>query len=180
MNLTKRVIQMLGVALLLGVSEFPAAQAAQGLYSMKALVGAPVFTSDREKAVGDVDNVLVNEQMKVVGLVVEIDDDIGNLDGKKLFVKSGRFRLVTQNGGQVDSVRYQVYLHVRAAELTQFPVVDNGWWQTTKQAATQVWEKTKSTASSVWDATKDATSKALDATGNAAKDVIDTIRDKTR
>lgn len=165
---------------LLPLSAMNAAQAAQGLYSMKALIDAPVYAAGRAKEIGEVDNVIVDEQMKITGIVIDTDSDIAGLDGRKLYVGVGRFRVETANGGQMDSVRYRVRVHGTVAQISQYPVVDNGWWQTAKQAASQVWAKTKSTARSAWDATKDATSRALDATKDATRDVIDTIREKTK
>jgi len=166
--------------LLLGLMPLSAAQAAQGLYSMKALIDAPVYAAGRDKPIGEVDNVIVDEQMKITGIVIDTDGDIAGLDGRELYVEVGRFSVETINGGNVNSVRYRVRVHGTVAQISQYPVVDNGWWQTAKQAASQVWDKTKSTARSAWDATKDATSRALDATKDATRDVIDSIREKTK
>ena len=166
--------------LLLGLMPLSAAQAAQGLYSMKALIDAPVYATGRDKPIGEVDNVIVDEEMKITGIVIDTDSDVGSLDGRKLFVEAGRFRVSTTDARQMDEVSYRVQVNATVAQISQYPVVDNGWWQTARQAATQVWEKTKSTARSAWEATKDATSKALDATKDATRDVIDTIREKTQ
>ena len=147
----------------------PLAQAAQGLYSMKALMDAPVYAEGHSKSIGEVDNVIVDEQMKITGIVIDVDDSSSQMDGKKLFVQTGLFRLKTERDAHLDDVRYSVYLHESVAGMTHYPVVDNSWWQTAKQAASAVWEKTKSTARSAWDATKEAT-----------RNVLDTIREKTR
>ncbi len=147
----------------------PLAQAAQGLYSMKALMDAPVYAEGRAKSIGEVDNVIVDEQMKITGIVIDVDDSASQMDGKKLFVQTGLFRLETERDAHLDDVRYSVYLHESVAGIAHYPVVDNSWWQTAKQTASAVWEKTKSTARSAWDATKDAT-----------RNVLDTIREKTQ
>ncbi len=147
----------------------PLAQAAQGLYSMKALMDAPVYAEGHSKAIGEVDNVIVDDQMKITGIVIDVDDSASTMDGKKLFVKTGTFRLKTERDVQLDDVRYAIFLHESVVGMSHYPVVDNSWWQTAKQAASAVWDKTKSTARSAWDATKDAT-----------RNVLDSIREKTR
>lgn len=152
-----------------GLLFVPLAEAAQGLYSMKALMDAPVYAEGHSKSIGEVDNVIVDEQMKITGIVIDVDDSASSMDGKKLFVQTGLFRLKTERDTQLDDVRYKVYLNESVAGMTHYPVVDNSWWQTAKQAASAVWEKTKSTARSAWDATKEAT-----------RNVLDTIREKTQ
>jgi sporulation protein YlmC with PRC-barrel domain len=147
----------------------PLAQAAQGLYSMKALMDAPVYAEGHAKSIGEVDNIIVDEQMKITGIVIDVDDTASSMDGKKLFVQTGLFRLKTERDTQLDDVRYSVHLNESVTGITDYPVVDNSWWQTAKQTAAAVWEKTKSTARSAWDATKEAT-----------RNVLDTIREKTQ
>lgn len=156
-------------ALICGWMFMPFAQAAQGLYSMKALMDSPVYAEGHAKSIGEVDNVIVDEQMKITGIVIDVDNSGSSMDGKKLFVQTGSFRLKTERDTQLDDVRYNVYLHESVAGMTHYPVVDNSWWHTAKETASAVWEKTKSTARSAWDATKDAT-----------RSVLDTIREKTR
>lgn len=156
---------MLG--LVLGMMVMPAAQAAEGLYSMKALIDSPVYADGHSKSIGAVDNVIVDNHMKITGIIINVDDSALNENGKKLFVQTGLFHLKTEQDSHLDSVHYRVDLDKSMAAITDFPVVDDTWWDSAKQAATEVWQKTKSTAKSAWDATK-----------GASQNVFDSIREK--
>lgn len=165
-NINKRLILCVAVC---GWLMMPVAQAAQGLYSMKAIIDAPVYAEHHAQSIGDVDNVIVDDQMKVTGIVINVDSADSRMNGQKLFVQKGLFRLKTERDAQLDDVHYRIYLNESVAGMTHYPVVDNSWWHTAKGAAVAVWNKTKSTAKSAWDATKEAT-----------RNVLDTIREKAQ
>lgn len=141
--------------------------APQGLYSADELTDADVFSkSNPSEDIGDVEDVLLDENMKVSGLVI----DTGNLldMGKKQYViQPGDFSVETQNGDDLKNIEYRVRVDLTAKEITQQPEYTNDWWAQTKQATSQAWQDTKETAQSAWESTKQVTSNALSEAGAA-------------
>ncbi len=141
-----------------------AQDAPEGLYSMNALIGADVFlATDREREVGEIEDVLIAEDMKVHGLVVDLDDDLEDVSGDgSRFVGAQMFSVEARSGDQLDQVSYSVYLNEDLDRVDDYPRVDNDWWAESKQAAADIWAKTKSGASSAWKATKEKTQGVLE------------------
>jgi len=150
----------------------------EGLYSMDALVGAEVYLATEDnREVGEVEDVLVAENMKVHGLVVELDDDYtASGDDEHRFVEVRQFTVATRAGDRLDRVSYAVFLTDDLAEVREYPRVDNDWWVQTKAAAADVWDSTKSGASSAWQATKETTSDVIDRTKEGARDVLESLQ----
>ena len=163
------------VVILCGV--IGAAQAADDLYSMKALMDAKVVAKGDSATVGEVDNVIVDQGMTISGLVIDMDHGVAASGGHSVFVARGQFWVQTEREGALDQVRYVVHLNEPIA-AAHYPKADESWWQSAKGAAGAVWHKTKSTAGSAWDETKAATGRAFDATKDATKNVFDSIREK--
>lgn len=155
-----------------------AAQAADNLYSMKALMDAKVVAKGDSATVGEVGNVIVDQGMTISGLVIDMDHGVAGVGGHSLFVKRGEFWVQTEHEGSLDQVRYVVHLNEPIAAAAHYPQADESWWQSAKGAAGAVWHKTKSTAGSAWDETKAVTGRAIDATKDATKNVFDSIREK--
>lgn len=167
------VAVLVGAPLLISI---PSAQAAQGLYSAKALMGAEVYTmKGKHQEVGEVSNILLDERMKMTGVIITTGSILG-LGGKAVYVPVGRFSVKTEHPDQLAEVSYKVYVDASEKDMSQFPVADQGWWVGTKKAAAHAWDKTKSGVQSGWDAVKDATSKAYDATKHAAEDAVDSVK----
>lgn len=141
--------------------------APQGLYSADELTDADVFGKNNpSEDIGDVEDVLLDENMKVSGLVI----DTGNLldMGKKQYViKTGDFSVETQNGDDIENLEYRVHVDLTEEEITQQPEYTNDWWAQTKQTTSQAWQNTKETAQSAWESTKQVTSNALSEAGAA-------------
>lgn len=175
-------ITAIAAALAIGLPQQPAmadsAPAPEGLYSMAALIGAEVYlVSDRNREVGEVDDVLVAENMRVHGLVIELDDDRhDSADDDYRFVESDRFSVITQAGDRRDRVSYTVFLDDDLDQVRKYPRVDNDWWAETKETAADIWESTKSGASSAWQATKETTSDVIDKTKDATRSMLDSLR----
>ncbi|MFI9651628.1 hypothetical protein ABGV17_01680 [Guyparkeria sp. GHLCS8-2] len=155
-----------------------AKDAPEGLYSMNALIGANVFlATDRNREVGEVEDVLVAENMKVHGLVVELDDDLDGMgDNNYRFVEVEQFSVATRSGDQLDRVSYAVFLNDDLDQVRNYPQVDNDWWAETKGAAANIWSNTKAGASSAWQATKDTTSNVIDKTKEKTRDVLESLQ----
>lgn len=154
------------------------AEPPEGLYSMDGLIGSTVYlAADNNREAGEVEDVLVAENMKVHGLVIELDDDLEGVgEEEKRFVEVDQFSVATRAGNRLDRVSYAVFLKDDLAEVRDYPRVDNDWWIETKQAAANVWESTKSGASSAWQATKDVTSDVIDKTKEGARDVLESLQ----
>lgn len=152
--------------------------APEGLYSMDALIGADVFlATDRNREVGEVEDVLVAENMKVHGLVIELDDDLDGVgDDDYRFVEVQQFSVATRSGDQLDRVSYAVFLNDDLDQVREYPRVDNDWWAQTKEAAADIWSSTKSGASSAWQATKDTTANVIDKTKEKTRDVLESLQ----
>jgi len=154
------------------------AEPPEGLYSMDGLIGSEVFLSaNANRQAGEVDDVLVAENMQVHGLVIELDDDLDGVEeDEKRFVEVDQFSVATRAGNRLDRVSYAVFLKDDLAEVRDYPRVDNDWWVETKQAAANVWKGTKSGASSAWQATKDVTSDVIDKTKEKTRDVLESLQ----
>jgi hypothetical protein len=152
--------------------------APEGLYSMDALIGADVFlATDDNREAGEVEDVLVAENMQVHGLVIELDDDLDGIDDDDCrFVEADRFTVATRAGDRLDRVSYAVFLSDDLAAVREYPRVDDDWWVQTKQAAADLWESTRSGASSAWQATRDTTADVIDKTREKTGEVLESLQ----
>lgn len=124
------------------VAVVPLAEAAQGVYSTKALLDAHVYTMKGKKQdVGEVDNVVLDERMHVDGIIVTTGSLLG-MGGKKLYIKAGQFKVKTHHADKLDDVSYKVYVDTTEKGMKKYPVVDQGWWTATRKAAVKAWDKT--------------------------------------
>ncbi|GHB24696.1 PRC-barrel domain containing protein [Salinicola rhizosphaerae] len=141
----------------------------QGLYSAEELMDADVFLKNApDEDIGDVDDILLGEDMSVQAVVIETGGVL-DMGDKDLVVEKGNFQVETQNDSDLDNIEYHVVLDMDRDQLSQQPVYDNDWWQNAKSHAAEAWEQTKQGASSAWQSTKSATSNLL----QDASDAID-------
>lgn len=141
----------------------------QGLYSADELMDADVFLSSQPNDdIGDVDDILLGEDMSIQALVVEAGGVL-DMGDKDFVVEKGDFTVETNNDDNLDNIEYRVVLDMDESALKQQPEYDNDWWQQAKTQAADAWENTKQGASSAWEDTKAATSDLLD----DASDAID-------
>lgn len=173
-----RMKTVLAAAIAMMLSQSVQAGPPEGLYSMDGLIGSTVYlAADNNRAAGEVEDVLVAENMKVYGLVIQLDDDLeGVEDGDQRFVEVDRFSVATRAGKRLDRVSYAVFLKDDLAKVRDYPRVDNDWWAQAKGAAVDIWESTKSGASSAWQATKDTTSNVIDKTKEKTRDVLESLQ----
>ena len=141
--------------------------APQGLYSADELTDADVYSKENpSKDIGDVEDVLLDENMKVHGLVI----DTGNLldmGDKQYVIETGKFTVETQNGDDLNNIEYAIHVDMTEQQITQQPEYTNDWWTQTKHNTSQAWQNTKQTAQSAWESTKAATSSILTEAGDA-------------
>lgn len=157
----------------------------QGLYSTDELTDASVYSKSKpDEEIGEVEDVLLDDAMRVRALVVETGG-LFDLGEKKYVVDAGKFTVETRNGDDLDKLEYLVYVDMTKEELAQQPEYTNDWWTHTKGAVRQAWQNTKEGAASAWESTKAAASNALsniggamERSGHKAKEAADSAKDK--
>ncbi|MCW4149329.1 PRC-barrel domain-containing protein [Halomonas sp. 18H] len=144
-----------------------AMEAPQGLYSIDELLDADVYTrSDDHQSIGEVEDVLLNDEMRLHALVV----DTGNLldMGEKQYVIGVEdFTVETRNGDNLDTIAYRVHLNLEAEALSKQPEYTDTWWSEARQNLQQAWQDTKQGASSAWETTQSTANSLLDKAGGA-------------
>lgn len=141
----------------------------QGLYSADELMDADVYLKGSpDEDIGDVDDILLGEDMSVQALVVEAGGVL-DMGDKDFVVEKGDFTVDTSHDNDLENIEYRIVLDMDESELKQQPEYNNDWWKQAKTQATDAWENTKQGASSAWQGTKNATSNLL----QDASDAID-------
>lgn len=173
---------------LVATSSFALAEAQpDGLYSADQLLDADVYMQGSDKSVGEIDDVILDNNMGVEAFVVETGSTFG-LGGKSYVVKPNQLRVETMAGKKATKPEYRITLKAESKELGGYPVYNDAWWNGAQDQASDAWEQTKDSASSAWtrikegtsdlvDDTRDAFSNAADNTGNAADDAADKTGD---
>ena len=159
---------LFGALLITGMGVSSATLAApQGLYSANELNDADVvLKATPEQHVGEVGDILIDDDMQVRALVVETDNQFG-LKEKAYVIDTGEFSVETRHGDNLDRVSYVVHLDLAQDEVGQQPEYTDTWWAETKEITRKAWVDTKQGANSAWETTKAATAKALTRAGNA-------------
>ncbi|MCO6441227.1 MAG: PRC-barrel domain-containing protein [Nitrococcus mobilis] len=151
----------------------------QGLYSADELSDANVFSkSNPDKKIGEVEDILLDDAMRVRALVVETGGLL-DMGSKEYVINAGKFTLETRNADNLEKLEYIVHLDMTKEELEQQPEYTNDWWTQTKAAARQAWQNTKEGAASAWESTKAAASNALDNIGGALESPGDEVEQGT-
>ncbi|SDO11325.1 PRC-barrel domain-containing protein [Vreelandella arcis] len=143
-------------ALLSGVafSANAASSEPQGMYSADDIMDADVYLEGNpNEEVGDVDDILLNEEMKVSSLVVESGSVLG-LGGREIVVNADYFSLETYTDG--DDTEHRVLISASEDEVKAFPTYNREWWEQTKANARDAWETTEESIESAWQYTREA------------------------
>lgn len=156
----KPIIRAMGASLLAGgMAMSLSAVAAEGLYTMDELGDADVFDSTGED-IGEVENILMSNDMSVHSLVIETGKILG-LGGSEVVAERGTFTVVTKSDDAgFDAVEYEVHMEMTQDELKKLPEYSEDWWNQTSQSLQQAWENTKEVSESAWENTQQATSSA--------------------
>lgn len=127
----------------------------QGMYSADDILDAKVyFVGGSGDEIGEVDDILFDEEMRITALVVESGTTLG-LGGREIVVDTDHFSLETHNETDGD-VEHRIMLTATPEEVEQFPAYDRDWWEQTKANAQDAWNTTRDGAESAWQRTRAA------------------------
>lgn len=150
------------------------ASQAQGMYSADRLLDAAVYAKgDDHNAIGEVDDVLLDNRMQIQAFVVETKGKLGVLGGKSYVVSPNQLTVQTKITDKATQPDYRVELNITRNELGNEPVYSDSWWSNAQNQASEAWQGTKSTTSSAWTQVKDTTSNIVHDTKNKADDAAD-------
>lgn len=145
--------------LLLGSLAFGAnaAERPQGMYSAEDILDAEVYFADGSgEEVGEVDDILFDDDMRITALVIESGAVLG-LGGREIVVGTDYFTLETHIEEDGDT-EHRVMLNATPEEIESLPTYDRDWWEQTRDNARDAWETTRDGAQSAWQTTRDAVS----------------------
>ncbi|PRY65327.1 PRC-barrel domain protein [Vreelandella songnenensis] len=130
-------------------------QEPQGMYSAEDILDADVYLANGSgNEIGEVDDILFDEDMRISALVIESGAVLG-LGGRELVVGTDYFSLETHNESDGDT-EHRIILDASTDEIAAFPTYDRDWWEQTKTNARDAWETTREGAQSAWQSTRDA------------------------
>ncbi|MBE0463493.1 MAG: PRC-barrel domain-containing protein [Halomonadaceae bacterium] len=134
-----------------------ASQEPQGMYSAEDILDAEVyFANGSDDEIGEVENILFDEEMRINALVIESGAVLG-LGGREIVVGTDYFSLETHTESDGDT-EHRIMLNATAEEVEGFPAYDRDWWEQTKANARDAWETTRDGAQSAWQSTREAVS----------------------
>ncbi|XQU09383.1 PRC-barrel domain-containing protein [Halomonas sp. LY9] len=127
----------------------------QGMYSAEDILDADVFFADGSgEEIGEVDDILFDEEMRITALVIESGSVLG-LGGREIVVGTDHFSLETHTESDGDT-EHRIMLEATSEEVESFPTYDRDWWEQTKANAQDAWQTTKEGAQSAWQSTREA------------------------
>ncbi|MFC3284734.1 PRC-barrel domain-containing protein [Litchfieldella rifensis] len=138
-----------------------AATEPQGLYSADTILDADAYlANDPNTAIGEIEDILLDDAMQVQAVVVESGATLG-LGGRDIVIDNEHYRLesITQDGGDVE---HRVIVDASKSELEKMPKYDAGWWEEARQRAREAWEATREGAESAWQQTREGAQRAAD------------------
>lgn len=134
-----------------------ASEEPQGMYSAKDILDADVyFNNGSGDEIGEVDNILFDEEMRINALVIESGAVLG-LGGREIVVGTDYFSLETHTESDGDT-EHRIILDATHEEVEEFPTYNHDWWEQTKVSARDAWETTRDGAQSAWQSTREAIS----------------------
>ncbi|MEA2117988.1 PRC-barrel domain-containing protein [Halovibrio sp. HP20-50] len=127
----------------------------QGMYSADDILDADVyFAGGSGEEIGEVDDILFDEEMRISALVVESGSVLG-LGGREIVVDTDYFTLETETEDDGDT-EHRIMVQASQEEVEAFPAYDNDWWEQTKANAREAWQTTQEGAESAWQRTREA------------------------
>ncbi|MDR5904576.1 PRC-barrel domain-containing protein [Franzmannia qiaohouensis] len=136
----------------------------EGLYSADAIMDADVYLdSDPDENVGDVEDILLDDDMSVQAIVIETGATLG-LGGRDVVLDNDHYRLETETDEDGDTV-HRVYVDATAEEFADLPEYDSDWWDQARENAAEAWEATREGAQSAWQRTREGAESIGDTVG---------------
>jgi len=175
-----RLIQQAAIGALLvgGLTMVGSAMAQpQGLYSTDELIGSDVYATSSSDRIGDVEDILLDNDMQVRALVIDTGTLLDFKGEQQFVIETGKFTVETRDGNNLEAVAYRVNVDMSEEQITQQPQYTNAWWQNAREGAQQAWEDTKEGAASAWETTQEGASTALDRIGQALEKVGERTRE---
>ncbi len=153
----------------------------QGMYAADDILDANAYlVNGSGDPIGEVEDILFDEQMKVSALVVESGEILG-LGGREVVVGTDYFSLETytekDDDDDVRDTEHRVMIDASSEEVEQFPAYNHDWWEQAKSNAQDAWQTTKDGAESAWHTTREGAQNAWQSTRNAASDATDNTRE---
>ncbi|MFB9867034.1 PRC-barrel domain-containing protein [Vreelandella sulfidaeris] len=127
----------------------------QGMYSADDILDAEVyFAGGSGEEIGDVDDILFDEEMRITAIVIESGSVLG-LGGREIVVDTDYFTLETETEADGDT-EHRIMVEASQEEVEAFPAYNNEWWEQTKMNARDAWQSTQEGAVSAWQSTREA------------------------
>lgn len=163
-------------------SQAQASNQSEGMYSADRLMSAQVYASgDSESAIGQISDVLLDNNMTIKSFVVETNGKFG-MGGKSYVVSPDQLSVKTLQTEKASKPTYRVDLDMTRDALAAKPVYSDSWWSNAQSQASDTWQQTRESASSAWTRMKKATSDIVDGGNDKADktgDAADNAADKT-
>lgn len=127
----------------------------QGMYSADDIMDAEVFfVGGSGEEIGEVEDILFDEEMRISALVVESGAVLG-LGGREIVINTDQFTLETHTESD-GGTEHRIMLEASQEEVESFPTYNRDWWEQTKNSARDAWQTTKEGAQSAWQTTREA------------------------
>lgn len=157
----RHTLALLAVGLLATAPLAAAQTEPQGLYSTEAILDAEVhLDAAPDTTVGDVNDILLGDDMGVHALVIRSNAALG-LGGDDVVVTRGQFRLDTDDSAD-GNARHRVMLALSEEEFDALPRYDRNWWQEAQQRSREAWQSTQQGAESAWQRTREGANRVGD------------------
>lgn len=138
----------------------------QGLYSARMILDADVhLASDPDTPVGEVDDILLGDDMAVHALVVESGDTPG-LGGQGVVITNALYRLDTRVD-EDGAITHRVVVEASEEEFAALPPYDRDWQQQARERSRAAWERTQEGADSAWQRTREGAERVGDSAERA-------------
>ena len=122
----------------------------QGLYSADDIIGADVYhANDTDEEVGNVENILLDDQGQVSALIVNAGG-LWGMGGDDVVVDIEHFSMETERDD--NDVTHRILVDATEDELENFPTYDESWFndererRASEHSGESVWQTTGTTA----------------------------------
>ncbi|ROO29490.1 hypothetical protein SAOR_03305 [Salinisphaera orenii MK-B5] len=152
------------------------AEQPDGVYSADQLLDADVYMSNSDEEIGEIDDIVFDNNMTIKSFVVETENSFG-LAGKSYVVAPDQLSVETMEGDEATEPEYRVTIEGDADTISQYPVYNDSWWNNTQAQAVDAWQQTKESASNAWTELKEGTNNLIDRAQGQSEDAADAVDD---